>query len=81
MNKYEQRQRIGRRIAELRKTMKWTDAAGINRTGMTQTDLAERCGMSQSHIARIERGMYNFKLDTLSQIADALGCRIDFVEK
>lgn len=75
------RDRIGQRIAELRKTIRWTDAAGINRTGMKQTDLAERCGLSQSHIARIERGMYNFQLDTLSQIAEALGCRIDFVEK
>ena len=76
-----ERRRIGQRIAELRKTIKWTDAAGINRTGMTQTELAELCRLSQSHIARIERGMYNFQLDTLSQIAEALGCRIDFVDK
>lgn len=76
-----ERIRIGNRIAELRKTITWRDASSINRTGMTQTELGERCGLSQSHIARIERGMYNFQLDTLSQIAEALGMKIDFVQK
>lgn len=79
--KEQERIRIGQRIAELRKTITWRDASGINRTGMTQTDLGERCGLSQSHIARIERGMYNFQLDTLAQIAKALGCKIDFVKE
>lgn len=68
MNNTQERVRIGQRVAELRKEK-----------GMTQTELAERCGLSQSHIARIERGMYNFQLYTLSQIANALHCKIDFV--
>ena len=73
------RARIGNRIAELRKNIKWTDAAGIHRTGMTQGDLAERCGMAQSHIARIEAGRYSVGFDILQQIAEALGMDIDFV--
>ena len=65
----EERKRIGRRIAELRKEQ-----------NMTQAQLAERCGIQQAHIARIETGRYSVGLDTLAQIATALGRSIDFVE-
>jgi transcriptional regulator with XRE-family HTH domain len=63
-----ERLRIGQRIAELRKEQ-----------GMTQTQLAERCGLQQAHIARIEAGRYSVGLDTLAQIADAMGMKIDFI--
>lgn len=63
-----ERLRIGQRIAELRKEQ-----------GMTQTQLAERCGLQQAHIARIETGRYSVGLDTLAQIATALGMKIDFI--
>jgi DNA-binding XRE family transcriptional regulator len=65
----EERKRIGRRIAELRKEQ-----------NMTQAQLANRCGIAQAHIARIETGRYSVGLDTLAQIATALGRSIDFVE-
>jgi len=65
----EERKRIGHRIAELRKEQ-----------NMTQAQLAERCGIAQAHIARIETGRYSVGLDTLAQIATALGRSIDFVE-
>lgn len=68
-DKTSERQRIGRRIAELRKEQ-----------NMTQAQLAERCGIQQAHIARIETGRYSVGLDTLAQIATALGRNIDFVE-
>lgn len=64
----EERQRIGRRIAELRR-----------KGGLSQTALAELCGMRQSHIARIETGKISVGLDTLTAIADALGARLDFI--
>ena len=64
-----ERLRIGQRIAELRKER-----------GLTQTQLAERCGLQQAHIARIEAGRYSVGLDTLAQIADAMGMVIDFVK-
>ena len=63
-----ERLRIGQRIAELRKGQ-----------GITQTQLAERCGLQQAHIARIETGRYSVGLDTLAQIADAMGMKIDFI--
>ena len=68
-DKTSERQRIGRRIAELRKEQ-----------NMTQVQLAERCGIAQAHIARIETGRYSVGLDTLAQIATALGRSIDFVQ-
>ena len=65
----------------LRKSIDWTDANGINRHGMTQTELAERTGLQRSHIVRLEQGKYGATIDVLSAIADALGYQIDFIEK
>lgn len=47
--------------------------------GMTQKDLAEKCGMAQPNIARIEAGTYATSIDVLSRIAQALGKTIDLV--
>ena len=65
----QERQRIGQDIAQLRKEK-----------GMTQQDLADRVEMQRAHIARIEAGRYSVGLDTLAQIATALGMVIDFVK-
>lgn len=75
----QERQRIGKRIADIRKEIEWTDATGIRRTGMTQTELAERTGLQRSHIVRLEQGRYGATIDVLSSIADVLGKRVDFV--
>lgn len=81
MNKNEQeRQRIGQRIAELRKAVEWTDELGIHRKGMTQQQLAERCEIRQSNLSRIECGAYATTIDILGKIADVLGSKIDFVK-
>ena len=47
--------------------------------GMTQKDLAEKCGMAQPNIARIEAGTYATSIDVLSRIAEALGKKIELV--
>ena len=67
MNKEEERKRIGQRVAKIRTEL-----------GFTQRQLAEKCGLQQCHIARIEKGKYSVGLDTLSAIAKALGKNIDF---
>jgi len=54
---------IADRVAERRTEM-----------GMSQRDLAERCGTTQSAIARLERGGRPPRIDTLLRIADALHC-------
>ncbi len=47
---------------------------------MTQAELAEGVGISQSHLSRIETGRYSAGLDILNKIADVLGMELDFVE-
>ena len=66
MNKELQRQRIGQRIAEIRRVR-----------GLTQQDLADRTGIQPNHICRIEQGRYNVGFDTLQLIAEALGGNVD----
>lgn len=43
---------------------------------MSQRELAERCGTTQSAIARLERGGRPPRIDTLLRIADALDCEL-----
>lgn len=68
MNKEEERQRIGQRIADLRK-----------QKGMTQQDLADITGNQRNHISRIESGKYSVGFDTLQTIAEALDADIRIV--
>lgn len=77
----QERQRMGERIATLRKSIDWTDSQGIRRHGMTQTDLAELTGLQRSHIVRLEQGRYGATIDVLSVIAEALNCKINFINK
>lgn len=74
-----ERQRMGERIATLRKSIDWTDDRGIHRHGMTQTELATITGLQRSHIVRLEQGKYGATIDVLSTIAEALGCQVDFI--
>lgn len=59
------RQAVGQQVRQARETK-----------GLTGQQLAERCGLSQSHIARIEAGRYNVTTDILAIIAHALGAEI-----
>lgn len=47
-----------------------------NRLGMTQKQLAKRCGLPQSHIANIEKGKIDLQIETLRRICHALCCRL-----
>jgi transcriptional regulator with XRE-family HTH domain len=42
--------------------------------GLSQRQLAERIGTTQSAIARLEAGRTEPKIATLTRLADALGC-------
>ncbi|HEU5216073.1 MAG TPA: helix-turn-helix transcriptional regulator [Gaiellaceae bacterium] len=44
--------------------------------GLSQRQLAELCGTTQSAIARLERGGRPPRIDTLLRIADALECEL-----
>ena len=65
---YEARMRIGERIRQLR-----------SERGISQVELAEKAGLIQPHIVRIEQGRYSVGLDTLQAIAKALGCTVDII--
>ena len=69
MNKEQERERIGQRIADLRKEK-----------GMTQQGLADIVGMQRNHISRIEAGKYSVGFDTLQAIAEALGMTVDIID-
>lgn len=47
--------------------------------GLSQTELAERLGMHQAAIARMENGRVVPRIDTLSHVARALGVRVELV--
>ena len=47
-----------------------------NRKGLTQTQLAEAIGTSQSAINRIENGGQNISVEMLVRISDVLNCNI-----
>jgi len=68
MSKEEERQRIGQRIADLRKGQ-----------GLTQNDLASMTGMQRNHISRIEQGRYSVGFDTLQTIAEQFDMKVDIV--
>lgn len=56
---------IAERVAERR-----------NAWGVSQRELAELCGTTQSAIARVERGARPPRIDTLARIAVALDCEL-----
>jgi transcriptional regulator with XRE-family HTH domain len=44
--------------------------------GLSQIEVSQATGLSQSSICRIERGEYNPSLSTLKEIARALNCSL-----
>lgn len=64
-----ERERIGQKIAQLR-----------TERGLTQTTLAEKAGLNQSNIWRIENGKYSVGIDILAKIAEALEAKVDIVK-
>jgi XRE family transcriptional regulator, regulator of sulfur utilization len=49
--------------------------------GLTQTELAERCGVDQADISRIERGATSPTARTLQRIADSLDADLKLVAR
>ncbi len=62
------RKAVGAMIKEARKA-----------NGLTTRQLAEKCGLSNSHITRIESGRYAVTIDSIALIAKALGLQIKLV--
>ena len=49
--------------------------------GLTQAQLAEKCGIAQADISRIERGSTSPTARTLQRIAEALDADVRLVER
>lgn len=47
--------------------------------GMTQKELAEAAGLTQSVVARLESGKSSPQLDTLLKVVSALDCCLEIV--
>ena len=67
-NRYDERKRLGKMIARIREEK-----------GMTQEELAEKTGYTLRNIGSIEVGKYSVTFDVLSNIADALGKKIELL--
>ena len=70
MTKEQQAERIGARIAALRKMNKWS-----------QQQLADWAGISRQHVGRIEKGeLVSVSFVTIQAIAEALGMTVDIID-
>lgn len=67
---YEARKVIGEHIRELREEK-----------SLTQAELGEIVGVSQTTIAKIENGVFNFGIDTVSALSVALDFYTFFIPK
>lgn len=65
----DERERIGRDISELRKA-----------AGMSQAALAKKIGCDRSYIAKIERGRQHISINVLTNIASALGAKVEITK-
>lgn len=64
------RERIGKRIAAIRKSK-----------GLSQAQLGKLTNIHSSNIARIESGKYSTGVDLLNKIGKALNYKLDFIKK
>jgi transcriptional regulator with XRE-family HTH domain len=52
-----------------------------NQLGIGQLTLSRLAGVTPANVVNVEKGRYSVGLDVLNRIAEALGTKIDLVEK
>lgn len=63
--------RINAKVESLRLTMRLREIR--RNANISQLELAEKSGVGQDKISKIERGSHNFTIQTLQKIAAAMG--------
>lgn len=66
-------------IADIAPTLAAKIVARRRELGWTQTQLAERAGLKQAAIARLEKSGVIPRIDTLHAVARAMGLKLDLV--
>lgn len=66
MQNESQKRKVGKQLAELRKA-----------SGLSQRQLAEKCGVNYSNIAKIESDTYNCSIAILEKITNCLNASIE----
>ena len=59
------REDIGSQIQEMRVQL-----------GLSKEELAKMCGITELNVTKIENGVYNYPIDLVGKIADALNAKI-----
>jgi len=72
----EQRKRIEARVELISTLIKLR-----NEQGVTQKELAEKTGMTQSTIAKLEGLVNTPRIDTLNELLDPLGYKLGIIPK
>ena len=52
-----------------------------NESNISQSELAKRVGIARSTIARMERNLHSISLSKFSKMLDALGYKLEIIEK
>jgi transcriptional regulator with XRE-family HTH domain len=61
---------VGKRFSELR-----------NKSGYTQSMVAEYLDVDQSYISKCEKGERQFSVDIIEKVAELFGCTVDYFVK
>ena len=67
---HDNRLRIGQRIIDLRKEQ-----------GLSQNQLAQKAGIEQATISRLEKGAFSVGVDILAKVLEALGASIEITPR
>ena len=49
--------------------------------GLSKEELAKMCGITELNVTKIEKGVYNYPIDLIARIADALDAKIIIKER
>jgi transcriptional regulator with XRE-family HTH domain len=66
-----------RQVRELAQAVGSIIAERRNRLGLSQSELAEKVGINQESLSKMENGRISPKFERLQRFADALNCRVE----